>query len=142
MKRKITTLLLLLTGILLGYLSFTTWAVGFLIARYLGSKTVGKPSKLRSYIIPVGQYKIHLHHWILSAHAIMLFVLLKGANILPPDLFYGFFGSIIFHGIYYYSDWHKIFIPKHERSSIATNELAIGGSIQTPRQIENSPPST
>ena len=101
---------------------------------------MGKPSKLRSYIIPLGKYRIHLHHWILSAHAIALFALLKGANILPADLFYGFFGSIVFHGIYYYSDWYKVLIPRHERSSIAVNELAIEETSQDPRQVEDSPP--
>ena len=142
MKRKITLLILVLTGIILGYLSFITWALGFLIARYLGSKTVGKPSKLRSYIIPLGKYRVHLHHWILSAHAIMLFALLKGANVLPPDLFYGFFGSIIFHGIYYYSDWYKVFIPRSGQSSVAVNDLVMEETSRASRQAEDFPPGT
>ena len=126
MKRKITLFVLLSTGIILGYLSFITWFVGFLIAKYLGGKAVGQPSKLGSWFIPLGKYKVHLHHWILSSCAMVLFALFRGAHVLSPDLFYGFFGGIAFHGIYLYSDWHKILIRKQGRSLIAAKNLAIG----------------
>ena len=126
MKRKTALFILLSIGIILGYLSFIMWFVGFLIARYLGSKTVGQPSKIRSCFIPLGKYKIHLHHWLLSSCAMILFALFKGAHVLPPDLFYGFFGGIVFHGIYLYSDWHKILILKQGQSLIAAKNLAIG----------------
>jgi len=58
----------------------------------------------------------------------ILFVLFKGAHVLPPDLFYGFFGGIVFHGIYLYSDWYKILILKQGQSLIAAKNLAIGKS--------------
>ena len=107
-KRKTTLLILLFTGVILGYLSFVAWSVGFLLAKYLGSNKVGEPSKIKSQFIPLGKYKIHLHHWILSSCAIVVFTVFKGAHIFPPDLFYGFFGAIVFHGIFCYSDWHRI----------------------------------
>jgi len=62
----------------------------------------------------------------LSSCAIILFALFKGAHVLPPDLFYGFFGGVVFHGIYLYSDWYKILIPKQGQSLIAAKNLAIG----------------
>ncbi len=124
MKRKITLLVLLSTGIILGYLSFIAWSVGFLLVKYLGSKTVGKPSKVRSYFIPLGKYKIHLHHWLLSSCAIIVFAVFKGAYILPSDLFYGFFGAIVFHGIYCYGDWYRVLIRKQAQTLVARN-LAI-----------------
>jgi len=112
-KGKVSLFVLLSAGIiLLGYLSFITWATGFLLAKYLGGKTTGKPGRLRSYFIPFRKYKIHLHHWLLSSCAITIFILFKGAYILPSDLFYPFFGGIVFHGIYSYSDWYKILIPR------------------------------
>lgn len=125
MKRKITLVVLLSTGVILGYLSFIAWFVGFLLAKYLGSKAVGEPSKVRSYFIPLGKYKIHLHHWLLSFCAMILFVLFRGAHVLSPDLFYGFFGGIVFHGIYLYSDWYKVLIPKQAQSLIASKNLAV-----------------
>ncbi len=125
MKRKITVLILLSTGIILGYLSFIACSVGFLLFKYCGSKKVGEPSKLlRSYIVPLGKYKIHLHHWLLSSCAIIIFAVFKGAYVLPSDLFYGFFGAIVFHGIYSYSDWYRVLIPRYVQSLVVKN-LAI-----------------
>ncbi len=125
MKRKITLLVLLSTGIILGYLSFIAWFVGFLLARYLGSKAVGEPSKVRSYFIPLGKYKIHLHHWLLSSCVIRVFAVFKGAYVLPSDLFYGFFGAIVFHGIYCYSDWHRILVLRQVQSLVVAKNLTI-----------------
>jgi len=125
-KRKVTLVVLLSTGIILGYLSFIAWSVGFLLSRQLGSKTVGEPGKMRSYFIPLGKYKIHLHHWLLSSGVIIAFVVFKGTYVLPSDLFYGFFGAIVFHGIYYYSDWYKVLIPRYVRSLVVAKNLAIG----------------
>ncbi len=125
-KRKITLLILLSTGIILGYLSFIAWLVGFLLVKYLGSKTVGEPSKLRSHFIPLGKYKIHLHHWLLSSCAIIVFAVFKGAYVLPSDLFYGFFGAIVFHGIYLYSDWYRVLILRQVQSLVVAKNLAMG----------------
>jgi len=77
-KKKVTLVVLLATCIVLGYLSFIAWFAGFLLTKYLGSKTVGKPSKVRSYFIPLGKYRIHLHHWLLSSCAIIVFTVFKG----------------------------------------------------------------
>ncbi len=125
MKRKVTLVVLLSTGIMLGYLSFIAWSAGFLLAKYLGSKTIGEPSKIRSYFIPLGKYKIHLHHWLLSSCVIIGFVVFKGAYVLPSNLVYGFFGAIVFHGIYFYSDWYKVLIPRQVQSLVVAKNLVI-----------------
>jgi len=125
MKRKITIFVLLSTGIVLGYLSFISWFIGFLIAKYLGGKTTGERGKLRSFFIPLGKRKIHLHHWLISS-GVMGFALLKGIYILSPDLFYGFLGGLAFQGIYYYSDWYKILIPRRVQSLVVAKNLATG----------------
>lgn len=124
-KRKVTLVVLLFTCIVLGYLSFIAWFTGFLLAKYLGSKTVGEPSKLRSHFIPLGKYKIHLHHWLLSSCAIIVFTVFKGTYVLPSNLFYGFFGAIVFHGIYCYSDWYKVLIPRRIQGLVVAKNLAI-----------------
>ena len=124
-KRKVTLVVLFATGIILGYLSFIAWSAGFLLTRYLGSKTIGEPSKIRSYFIPLGKYKIHLHHWLLSSCVIIGFVVFKGAYVLPSNLVYGFFGAIVFHGIYFYSDWYKVLIPRHVQSLVVAKNLMI-----------------
>ena len=124
-KKKITLLVLLSTGIVLGYLSFVTCAIGFLLVKYFGGKTAGKSGRMRSHFIPLGRYKIHLHHWLLSSCAIIIFTVFKGIHILPSDLFYGFFGAIVFHGIYCYSDWYRILIPRQVQSLVVAKNLAI-----------------
>ncbi len=126
MKRKVTLVVLLATCIILGYLSFIAWFVGFLLVKYLGSKTIGEPSKVRSYFIPLGKYKIHLHHWLLSSCVIIVFAVFKGTYVLPSNLFYGFFGAIVFHGIYFYSDWYKVLIPRYVQSLVVVRNLVVG----------------
>jgi len=64
-----------------------------------------------------------LHHWLLSSLAIIIFAVFNGAYILPPALFYGFFGAIAFHGIYCYSDWYKVLIPRQVPDLIAEKNL-------------------
>lgn len=124
MKKKATLFILLAISIILGYLSFISWSVGFLIAKYLGGKTVGERGRLRSFFVPLGKHKIHLHHWLVSS-GVMTFALFKGIYLLSPDLFYGFLGGLAFQGIYYYNDWYKILIPRRVQSLIVAKNLAI-----------------
>lgn len=124
-KRKITLVALFATCIILGYLSFIAWSAGFLLSKYLGSKTIGEPSKIRSYFIPLGKYRIHLHHWLLSSGVIIAFAVFDGSYVLPSNLVYGFFGAIVFHGIYSYSDWYKVLIPRHIQSLVVARNRVI-----------------
>lgn len=125
MKRKITLVVLFATCMLLGYLSFIAWSVGFLLSKYLGGKEVGSQGKVKSYFIPLGNYRIHLHHWLLSSGIIIAFTVFKGAYLLPSSLVYGFFGAIIFHGIYSYNDWYKVLIPRRVQSLVVARNLMI-----------------
>ena len=125
MKRKITLVVLFATCIILGYLSFIAWSVGFLLSKYLGGKEVGSQGKIKSYFIPLGNYRIHLHHWLLSSGIIIAFTVFKGAYLLPSSLVYGFFGAIVFHGIYSYNDWYKVLIPRHVQSLVVARNLMI-----------------
>ncbi len=59
-KKKVTLISLFSAIIILGYLSFTSWLLGFITAKFLGAKADGKRSKLKSIIIPLGKYKLHL----------------------------------------------------------------------------------
>jgi len=125
LKRKITLFVLLSAGIVLGYLSFISWLIGFLIAKYLGGKTTGERGRLRSFFIPLGKRKIHLHHWLLSSLVVSV-TLVRGVYFPFSDLFYGFFGGIVFHGIYYYRDWYKILVLRRVQSLVVAKNLATG----------------
>ena len=107
-KRGFLGLLTLLVSIVVGGLFFfTSWLSGFLLARYLGAKEVGKRSKIPSVILPAGRFKLHFHHWFICSIAIAI-TMLKGCWFLPSELLHGFLGGIALQGVYYYNDWHKI----------------------------------
>ena len=95
-----------------------------MIAKYLGGKRVGERGRLRSFFIPLGKRKIHLHHWFISSW-IMIFALLKGAFIISPEIFLGFLGGLVFQGIYYYTDWYKILVPRRVENLDVTQDVAI-----------------
>ncbi len=113
-KRGFFGLLTLSFSVILGvWFFFISWLSGFVIARNLGSKEVGKPSKLPSIILPLGKLKIHLHHWFICSIVIVI-TLLKGCWFLPSELLHGFLAGIAAQGVYYYNDWYKI-IKRRQR---------------------------
>lgn len=133
-KRKITLYVLLSTGIVLGYFSFVSWFIGFVIAKYLGGKTIGDRGRLSSLFIPLGKRTIHLHHWLLSS-LVMGIPLVKGIYVPFSDLYYGFFGGIVFHGIYCYRDWYKILVLRRVQSLVVAKNLVIEEFAASVRSI-------
>ncbi len=119
-KRNLLALSVLSTSAVLGYITFLASCLsGFLLAKYLGSKDTGKRSKIPSLAFPLGKYKIHLHHWLIST-AVMAAALVKGTWFLPSELLYGFLSGIAFQGVCYYDDWHKILILRQGKAPAST----------------------
>jgi len=104
------------------------------IAKYLGGKTTGDRGRLRSFFIPLGKRTIHLHHWLLSS-LVMGIPLVKGIYFPFSDLYYGFFGGIVFHGIYCYRDWYKILVLRRVQSLVVAKNLVIGEFAASARSI-------
>jgi hypothetical protein len=77
----------------------------------MAGKTSGKSGRVKSIVIPFGKYKIHFHHWLISAGIIIL-SLIANVGFLASAVFYGVLSGSVFHGIYSYSDWRKILIPQ------------------------------
>jgi len=116
MKRKLVCILsLLAASIILGYLFFVCWLLGFLLTKYMSGKTAGKQGRISSIVIPFGKYKIHFHHWLISSGIIILSLITSG-GFLASAVFYGVLGGSVFHGIYSYSDWRKIIITRRHQS--------------------------
>ncbi len=99
-----------------------SWLLSFVIAKCLGSKEAGKPSRVPSIILPLGVCRIHLHHWLICSTA-MVVALLRGSWLLPSELFYGLLSGVALHGIYYYDDWHKILMLRQGKGSSTTETL-------------------
>ena len=108
MKKKVTLFSLLPPILILGgYISFAFWFLGYIIAKFLGARADGKKGIIKSIIIPLGKYELHLHHWFFGV-GIGIFGITRGGYVLSPEIFYGFLGGLVFQGIYCYNDWYKI----------------------------------
>ena len=70
-----------------------TWSFGFLVAKILGSKETGNPSKIPSVILPLGICRVHLHHWLICS-GVMAFVLPWFSPYFSPAVHYGFLGGV------------------------------------------------
>jgi hypothetical protein len=116
MKRKLVCILpLLATGIILGYLFFVSWLLGFALTRYMAGKTSGKQGRIKSIVIPFGGHGIHLHHWLIASGIIILSLIIN-VQFLASTISYGVLSGLVFQGIYCYSDWHKILITRRHQS--------------------------
>lgn len=85
---------------------------GYFLGKFLSGKKTGKPGVIRSIILNFGNYKLHLHHWILSL-GILIFSLLTSFS--PPfsQFSLSFLGGFALQGIICYPDWHRILIKKN-----------------------------
>ena len=111
-KKRLMAFSVLSTSLVLGNLSFLTSLLsGFLIAKFLGSKETGRPSRLPSIRFPLARYKVHLHHWLISS-AVIALALSTGPWFFPSHPFYGFLSGVAFQGIYCYDDWYKILLHR------------------------------
>jgi hypothetical protein len=107
-KRKVTIFSLFSTTIILGgYISFAFWSLGFIMAKFLGARSAGKRGIIKSIIIPLGKYELHLHHWFVGL-GIGILGIVRDVYVLSPEIFYGFLGGLVFQGIFCYNDWYKI----------------------------------
>ncbi|HHE41053.1 MAG TPA: hypothetical protein ENL12_00185 [Dehalococcoidia bacterium] len=107
MRRKVIVLGLVPAGIALGYFFYLGCALGFAASKYFGGRKAGVQGRIKSIVIPLKSYELHLHHWLLSAVAVTTSAI-QGFSLLAPGLFYGILGGLVLQGIYCYEDWHRI----------------------------------
>lgn len=117
-------------GIVLGYLFYLGCVLGYLICKYCGGVEAGVQGRVRSIIIPLSNYEIHLHHWLLSSMAAVVSAV-QGFFLIAPGLFYGVLGGLILQGIVCYGDWHRIvrrrcLTPVLEQAESTVAEIASG----------------
>jgi len=93
--------------------------LGYFTARLLAGKQTGQQGKIKSLAFQIGDYKLHLHHWLLSLGvlAFAFFFNLFGQWVSDVHFFYGFIGGWIVQGVFSYKDWRKILIKRNGRSS-------------------------
>ncbi len=106
-RKKLVLLALLPSGIAWGYVFYLSCAAGFIISHYCGGEACGRPGRVKSIIIPLRRYELHLHHWFLATLAAISSAV-QGFFLVRPELFYGVLGGLVLQGIYCYKDWHRI----------------------------------
>ncbi|MBZ1348311.1 MAG: hypothetical protein KYQ20_00865 [Candidatus Nealsonbacteria bacterium] len=89
---------------------------GYFITKFLSGKQTGCPGKIKSIAFNVGDYRLHLHHWLLG---LMVLIFALWHQFLPfPHFSFGFLGGLIFQGIFSYSDWRRVLIKKDKNKKI------------------------
>lgn len=81
--------------------------IGYIGALALSGKETGKEGIVRSIKFDLGQYRLHLHHWVISMSVIPLAVHYHMA-FLSDQLMIGIMGGLAFQGIACYKDWHHV----------------------------------
>lgn len=82
--------------------------LGYFAGKFGGGKKFGQVGIVKSVIFNIGNYKLHLHHWLIGLGILTSAV---WYSFLPfPQLSFGFLGGLAFQGIVCYSDWYKILI--------------------------------
>jgi hypothetical protein len=77
--------------------------LGYFTAKFLSGR-------LRSLIFDIGNYRLHLHHWLYSL-AILISAIWY--QFLPfPQFSFGFLGGVVFQGISSYPDWHRVLVRR------------------------------
>jgi len=104
-KLKLPKFLLGVPVALLSLKIFFGGVFGYLLAHFLSGK-------FNSVVLSIGSYELHFHHWIMGVIGLTA-ILLYQISPLVEQLFFGFFGGLIFQGISSYPDWHRIFVKKH-----------------------------
>lgn len=94
-------------GVTIGPVFVLSWVLGHAVGKFGGGRAEGIPGRVRSIIIPVGKWKLHLHHWVCSL-GLMGIASSGGIYLFGPQVTYGFLGGLAFQGIYCYSDWYRI----------------------------------
>ena len=106
--KRIATLAALGVGAVFSYISVLCWVSGYLLAKYGGGRTEGIEGRIRSIVIPIGKFRLHLHHWLLGV-LVMCIGLIKSIFVyIPPEVFYGMLGGFVWQGVYCYSDWYRV----------------------------------
>ncbi len=107
MKRNVT-----FTGLVIGtffsYLSIIFLISGFIIAKYGGGKKEGTPGRIKSIVIPMGGFKLHLHHWLFFSLIMLVGLADNIFMYVPKEVFYGSLTGLAWQGIYCYDDWHRV----------------------------------
>lgn len=92
------------------------WASCGLVAGYFFTRYFAGPAeKIRGKMpslnmIPLGKYRLHLHHWVLATSCLIIFELTGLLN--SSSFIFWMGGGAALQGVLCYGDWYKIIYRK------------------------------
>jgi len=85
---------------------------GYFFGKFIAGKKPGQKGLVKPIVLSFGNYKLHLHHWLIS-----LGILISNFIIsfyLPFHQFsLSFLSGLLIQGILCYPDWHKVIIREN-----------------------------
>jgi len=101
--------------LLVAFFSFDLYlggVIGYFLSKFYDQKIYGKKIKklglkLDSILIPLGKYRLHLHHWMYPLCLFLGAAIFKISFLFSPFIF-GFFCGIIIHDLVWDRDRFKI----------------------------------
>lgn len=85
---------------------------GYFLGKFISGQGTGQKGLIKSIVFNFGDYKLHLHHWLLSL-GILISTFLTNFFIPFPQFSLSLLGGLMIQGIFCYPDWHKILIRKN-----------------------------
>ncbi len=109
MVKRTVTFSALVAGACFSYISIICIVSGFVIGKLGGGKSDGIEGRINSIVIPVGQFRLHLHHWLIGVMMMCVGVAKSIFVYIPEEVFYGMLSGFVWQGVYCYRDWHRVF---------------------------------
>ena len=104
----------ILFGIPLALLSFQIYigiVLGYFFGKFFGGKKPGQLGTIKSIIVNFGNYRLHIHHWLLSL-SILISNFAFDFSLPFRQFSLAFLGGLVLQGILCYSDWHRIVVRR------------------------------
>jgi hypothetical protein len=119
-RKKLLLISIVLAIVVLLSFSYYLWCVGgmvgYVAAKLSSGKKTGVRGRVKSIVLPVRKYQLHLHHWFL-AMVTLIICIVTGFYVITPQLFYGSMCGLVIQGLYCYDDWFHLIKRKIHHSS-------------------------
>lgn len=88
---------------------------GYFFGKIFAGNKTGRQGEIKSIIFKIGNYKLHLHHWLLSL-GVLIFNFLTDFTLPFSQFSLSFLGGLAIQGVVCYPDWHKILVKIKKRN--------------------------